>query len=314
MNLFDLHCDTLTECCKKDQDLYHSGCQVSLEQKTKINRWCQVFAIFIPDTVRGEDAKEFFRKHYEYYILQCKKYSGILQPLENYTGLIKVNNQKIYALLAVEGGCVLAGDISMVDTLAECGVKVLTLTWNGQNEIGSGHQTADGLTAFGIQAVKRLEERGIIIDVSHLNDTGFNDVVKNTVGPFIASHSNARSVCGNLRNLTDPQIDEIIRREGLIGINFHQPFLSESGLGGISDILRHIHYILERGGQNVLAIGSDFDGADLSEEINSPQKIAVLQQAMVKSGLSEFIVQKILYGNALSFFKRMAVPKEVQAD
>ncbi len=134
-------------------------------------------------------------------------------------------------LLTVEGASFLEDDAAAegrLDALAEAGVRMVTLTWNGRNALGSGNDTADGLTGFGRSCVRELELRGIIVDVSHLNDAGFKDVCATATPPFAASHSNARAVCGHPRNLADWQLRELADAGGVAGLNFCRDFLSET--------------------------------------------------------------------------------------
>ena len=128
---------------------------------------------------------------------------------------------------------------------------MLTLTWNGENPLGSGHATDHGLSPPGREAVPRLEEAGILIDVSHLNDPGFYQLLDLVHRPFVASHSNARSVCGHRRNLTDWQIREMAARGCLIGLNYYSPFLRSDGCpAGLDDLYRHAAHFLDLGAEN----------------------------------------------------------------
>ena len=124
---------------------------------------------------------------------------------------------RVGGLLTVEGGAVLGGRLDLIEELRRDGVRALTLTWNGANELGSGCETEEGLTPFGRRSVAALEQAGIAVDVSHLNDAGFRDLCAAAKRPFLATHSNARSICPVPRNLADWQICEIRDRGGIIG-------------------------------------------------------------------------------------------------
>lgn len=205
--------------------------------------------------------------------------------------------------MAVESGAALGGRIERIDDLAESGVKIMTLVWNGKNELGSGHDTGEGLTPFGKEVIRKMEERRMIVDVSHLNDRGFDEVCEVAARPFVATHSNLRSICSHPRNLKEEQFCEMVIRGGLVGINLHQPFLSDTGEGKEEDVYRHIDRMLELGGENVIACGSDFDGADIHLSLNTPVKYAELAEKMLKGGIKEAVVDKIFFENAERFFR-----------
>ena len=138
------------------------------------------------------------------------------------------------------------------------------LTWNGENELGSGSATSHGLSPLGRAAIPALEEAGILVDVSHLNDQGFREMLEVARRPFAASHSNARSVCPHPRTLADWQVREMADRGCLIGLNYYAPFLRADGEpASLDDLCRHAEHLLSLGAGDCLALGSDFDGADL---------------------------------------------------
>ena len=164
--------------------------------------------------------------------------------------------------------------------------------------------TDHGLSDFGREAIRELERAGIIIDVSHLNDRGFDDLLETAEKPFAASHSNARAVCGHKRNLTDGQIAEMVRRGCLIGLNYYNAFLREDGQpASLDDLWRHVEHLLELGAEHCLALGSDADGADIPPCLGSPSKCAGLYQYFLDRGLSPAQSDGILWKNALNFFK-----------
>ena len=158
-------------------------------------------------------------------------------------------------MLTVENGSLLGAGLEHVEELRRDGVKMLTLTWNGENALGSGHETDHGLTPLGKEAVRALEEAGITVDVSHLNDAGFRDVLDVAQRPFAASHSNSRAICPHRRNLEDWQIREMVMRNCIIGLNYYTPFLRSDGKeADFDDLYRHICRFLELGAENCLAL------------------------------------------------------------
>ena len=187
--------------------------------------------------------------------------------------------------------------------LAEAGVCAITLVWNGENEIGSGHGTGHGLSAFGRAVIPEMERCGILVDVSHLNDPGFEDLLEVAQKPFLATHSNARAVAGHRRNLTDEMIREMVRRGCLIGLNYFVSFLRDGGeVTSLDDLYRHIVHFLELGASKNLALGSDFDGAALPDCLNTPQKAAEAYGYLLARGIGQKQADGIFYQNARRFF------------
>lgn len=305
MNFFDLHCDTIGECSIKNLPLRENNMHISLEKGAYLDKWAQVFAIWMPDEHRGKDAADYFDKVFARYEEELDKNSDMILPCTSVNDLERAEKEhKTASILGVEGGSVLCGDINRIAYIKEKGVKVLTLTWNDANEIGDGcfSENKGGLTPFGKKAVAELVSAGIVPDVSHLSRKGFYDVCEATDSAFIASHSNSDKVYSHPRNLIDEQIDELIRRKGLIGINFYNKFLSDNLEAGFEGVLRHVYRILERGGEKTLAMGSDFDGCDIATELAGIDKIPALWQYLNKNGIPETTLQDCFYENARKFF------------
>lgn len=331
--LIDLHCDTLTALTPEDAPLLDAlqdpvrrreaagrlagrvretdtldlpGRHFSLSAIPKGVSWCQCCAIFIPDELKGEEAIACYQRHRDSFYRQMEALSDKVLPCRTAADVEAAWAQgRAAAVLTVENGSALAGRLERVETLARDGVRMITLTWNGENEIGSGNGTDRGLSPFGREAVRELERQGVIIDVSHLNDRGFDDLLETAQRPFAASHSNARSVCGHRRNLTDEQIREMVSRKCLIGLNYYNAFLRAEGQpASRDDLFRHVERFLELGAGECLALGSDADGADLPPDLDCPEKFAGLYPYFLDRGLSAAQAEGILWRNALAFFQR----------
>lgn len=304
----DLHCDTLTRGRNRtagvptlDNPAFH----LSLSKVPAGTRWVQCFAIFVPDTYRGQAAVGFFDQYAASFHAQMEQNKNRAAACTCFSDLENtLAAGKFAAVLTVEGGAVLAGQLERVEAIRTAGVRMLTLTWNGPNELGSGHDTSAGLTPFGREAVAELERQGILVDVSHLNDKGFEDLLAVAKRPFVASHSNARSVCAHRRNLPDPFIQEMVRRDGLIGLNYSVSFLSSSGGGGLDDLYRHICHFLELGAGSCLALGSDYDGTDIHPELDSVEKCQGIYDYLTSHGIPPETAEGILFGNAWRFFQK----------
>lgn len=306
--LIDLHCDTLTDWehpGSQNQDTLDDPARdLSLSAIPRDVRWAQFFAIFIPDEKRGRAAVDYYEKNRANFFRQMEKFSHKISFCRGAADLDAAwSAGKTAAFLTVENGSVLAGELSRVALLARQGVRAVTLVWNGENELGSGHTTGHGLSDFGRAAVRELERCGVLVDVSHLNDAGFWDLLRVAQRPFVATHSNARAVCGHKRNLTDDMIREMVRRDCLIGLNYYGAFLRDDGkTAGYEDLYRHVAHFCALGGERNLALGSDFDGAQLPECLNSPAKAAGFYGYLLSRGVSRAQADGIFFKNAQRFF------------
>ena len=321
--LIDLHCDTLTDCTYSNPDpdttiaecthkgptadtLDDPGRVLSLSSLPSDVHWAQFYAIFIPDQHRGQAAIDYYETNRDNFYRQMEKFHDRISPCHSASDMHSAwETGKTAAFLTIEGGAALAGDITRVKKLADDGVRCMTLTWNGENEIGSGHTTTHGMTDFGRQAVREMEDRGILVDVSHLNDTGYADLFETARRPFVATHSNARAICSHKRNLTDDMIREMVRRNCLIGLNYYTGFITnDKNYDDPENFYRHIEHFFELGAYENLALGSDFDGAHLPTYLNSPAKSAALYEYFLEKGMSKELAEGIMFRNAEEFFKK----------
>lgn len=307
MDFFDLHCDTV-HCMAKGESLADGNAQVTLDKAQKIERWVQLFALFVQDNPPGTDCA------YEEY---CRLLAAFRAQLREHADRITLcrtaqqldaamrGNQRA-AVLSVENGAVLGGRIERLRQLQEDGVRFLTLTWFGENELGGGSSVGGRLTPFGRSVVQALPQYGIIPDISHLSDEGVADVFELYEGPLAATHSNVRSVTGHHRNLTHRQIEEIVRRKGIIGINLYRSFLnSDPCRASREDVYRHLDAFLALGAQDTVCFGTDFDGADVPQDISDISGIPALYDYLLGRGLSESLLRKIFFENAYAFCMRV---------
>lgn len=300
MKVFDLHCDTITECCKNNVSLYDNDMHLSLKRMEKFQEYTQVFAVWIRDEMRGDVARRYFDNVTDYFYKQIEENNEIISLYDG------KSDTKIKAVLSVEGGSACGGTAEGLTHLYNRGVKLITLTWNSPNEIASGAFSEGGFTSFGKDFVKLSEEYGIILDVSHLNRESFYDFIKISKRPFVASHSNADIVenpKGRKRNLTKEQIQLIKERNGIIGLNFCRNFLESDGLFGIDSFVRQLDYFLSLGCENNIALGSDYDGCSIHSDFVGAEKLLNVQNVLLEKGYSTEILDKMFYGNAKRFFE-----------
>ncbi|MEG0571397.1 MAG: membrane dipeptidase, partial [Oscillospiraceae bacterium] len=277
MFTFDLHCDTAFEMFKNKQGFLNNGLCVDLAKLTNLNQKIQTFAFWIDDIYSNDNAFSHFCEQYNYFLYKLKLNSDYIKLYDK-----TFEENKLNAILSVENGRVLQGDIKKIATLKKMGISFLSLVWNGENEIGSGMLGSGSLTDFGKQAVRELENTNIIVDVSHLNERGFYDVCEIATKPLIASHSNSAAVHDHPRNLSDEQLNYIINNHGLCGINFYPLFVNGKSDCEFSDLTRHVEHILSLGGENILALGSDFDGALMPKSLNCVSGLEKYRDYMLK--------------------------------
>lgn len=328
LRVFDLHCDTLDRLAfhgdasvpggfaahdaripaHRMATLADNDAHVSLA-RTGGFAWCQCFAAFIPDEVRGDEAWTLFRRVrsvLERELERCGDKLAQARTMAEADAALAAG--KTAAMFTVEGASFLEDDGAAegrLDALAGAGVRMVTLTWNGPNALGSGNDTSHGLTGFGRSCVGELERRGIIVDVSHLNDAGFKDVCATARRPFAASHSNARAVCGHPRNLADWQLRELDDCGGIAGLNFCTQFLTDRLADPTrDDVLRHVDHVLETAGEDVLALGSDYDGCDVPSWLEPCDRIGALHE-LLACEFGRDIADKVFFRNARDFFERV---------
>lgn len=296
MRYFDLHCDTVTECFAKSKALFSNDLHLALD-RAPFNGYTQVFAVWVPDTLRGKAAQNYFNQCADFYQNQLLLNKKTLEE------------KQITPVLAVEGGAALGGTLSGLKNLADSGVKVMTITWNYANELASGaYESEGGLTVFGREVLRETEKLHITVDVSHLNRKSFFDIAEQTDRPFIASHSNLDTVDtpeGRKRNLTVEQAKEIIRRKGLLGVNFYTRFLQREGEDCFDAVYRRVAEYCDLGGENAVCFGSDFDGCAIDPKLSDIEKIPVLYEYLQGRGLNELLLEKIFYQNASEYFQKL---------
>ncbi|WP_077598285.1 dipeptidase [Olsenella urininfantis] len=332
MRVFDLHCDTIDSLCMADEarflpylserpsgDIRSNNLALATERMSAAAQggWCQCYAIWVPDDLMGLGLSQraFYERACAYFKGQMEAHPHDVSQVLSATDIDKaLGAGRVAALLAVEGASPVQEDLSYLDRMHEDGVRMVTLCWNGKNSIASGNDTTDGISAFGREAVRHMLELGMVVDVSHLNDQGFSDLLALTDAPFVASHSNSRSVCGHPRNLTDDQFRAIVARGGLVGLNYYRGFITERlGHGheavgaqdevSFDELAAHVEHFLDLGGEDVLALGSDYDGSTVPTWLDGSQTMGGFWQLM-RARFGQETCQKIFFDNARRFFGR----------
>lgn len=302
--VFDLHCDTLSRCLDTKELLFQNGGQLDGARISGVNvPWVQTFACFIESECRGEAA---FQRFLSMQRLLCKTLESDPAHFVLYDPDKTPEKGVCTAVLSVEGGTAIGGDIRNIEVMASLGVRFFTLVWNGSNELAHGIGGEEkGLTPFGRDCLKELLRVGIVPDISHLNDFGIDDVFSQTDAPVIATHSNLRAVCSHPRNLTDAQFKELVRRRGLCGLNFYPLFVTgeKHDPYAYDALRRHLDRMLFLGGERIVALGSDFDGALMPPCLSSAERLVTLYEAVVK-WYGESLADRLFYGNAADFMQK----------
>ncbi|MBR6536165.1 MAG: membrane dipeptidase [Lachnospiraceae bacterium] len=257
------------------------------------------------------------------------KSEGQLHQVKTVSDLITcMNRQKNGVLLSMEESCLSEHPVSLLPKFFDLGVRMATLTWDYSTILASSAVNAPphplpnrhlfpaafsripeaypGLTPAGFDFLSEAERLGILIDVSHLSDAGFRDVATHSKRPFLASHSNARSVCNVPRNLTDDMLRTLARQGGLTGLCLHEPFLSPGPLtkDNVTEaLIAHISHIFHVGGSEVLALGTDFDGMPGNCAIPDISRLPLFAEQLKKAGFTSGQIDNLFYKNALRFFK-----------
>ena len=324
MRLIDMHCDTLTYLMNHPEcgDLMDNSRSVDLRRLKGHGRGLEFFACFVYMGAfeQVDDAYQyvcraldFFDENKKRYKDDCvviktaddvRRYFGQKEGADRTDAATEVPERALAgALLTVEEGGILNGRMERLETLYERGVRLITLTWNFDNCLGHPNSSDPeknslGLTEFGFEVIRRMEEMGMLVDVSHLSDGGFFDVARTLKKPFVASHSNARAICPHPRNLTDEMLKVLAEHGGAAGLNFCPAFLDEKNGSTIDAMKAHIRHMIQVAGEDVVAIGTDFDGIDGPLEISHTGELMKLWDALEADGVPGRILDKLWYGNA----------------
>lgn len=306
MRYFDLHCDTMTECYVSGKHITQNDLHIDCRRAAMFDSYVQCYAVWMPDSLHGDEAFQRFRQVAERFSEEIRRSEQAMSQCSA-PGDLELNDGRHCAVLTVENATALGGKLENIAEFARLGVKLCSLTWNGENELGRGVRAPGngGITPFGRHVVEELENNHIIIDVSHASPELFYDVASAAHGPIVATHSNAKAVCGNSRNLTDQQFDIIRSSGGLVGLNLYKGFLNDDpDKAAMDDVLRHAEHFLSLGGEDVLAIGADWDGGDKKDFVASGiEDVPELIELFLRHNYPDTLVDKIFYKNAADFFK-----------
>lgn len=306
----DTHCDTIIRVMETKSNIYKNELHADLQRMMKYGGYIQFFAACInPENGQAYALKKIIKAVDALYG-QMEIYNEFISLCHNYKEIenaLKLN--KVAAILAVEGGDALQGDLSVLRILYRLGVRSMTLTWNYRNEISDGimeGEMAGGLTLFGKDVVREMNRLGMLIDLSHISEKGFCDAVELSEDPVILSHSNAKRLCNHVRNASDKQLIVVRDCGGVVCVNFCPDFLNDSGEAAICDIIRHIEYMAGLIGIEHVGIGSDFDGiSKLPVGVGGVQGIETVFNELYRLNYPEEYIEKLVGKNVLRLIKEV---------
>ena len=301
MKLIDFHCDTILSCIDSDGEvkLRKNDLCIDIQKLKKVNSMAQFFAMFV-DLDKYSAPMDRCLEMIDCFYNEIEENSADIAFAGSMKELKKNRAAgKISAFITVEEGGVLEGKLRNLRILYRLGVRLITLTWNYPNCIGypnfQWEYKDKGLTAFGEEVVAEMNRLGMIIDVSHLSDQGFYDVVRLSQKPFVASHSNARAVENHWRNLTDDMLRKLAEKGGVAALNLEPEFLGDGG--SLEAMTRHIVHMTNTAGIEAVAIGTDFDGCSTLTAIKNTGDMHLLIDALSKAGFSNGDIERIMYKN-----------------
>lgn len=319
----DMHCDTLLRTMMDGSaNLYDGEGMQSIRQMKDAGQMCQFFAVFFPPRdMPGKDGskrpplppdEEFFATLAANLRKEVALHSDIIAMASSYTDIVNNWNKGLSsAVLTVEDGRMVQGKMEKLHYMYEQGVRAISLTWNFANCFGFPNSKdpeimGKGLTDFGIEAVGEMNRLGILVDVSHLSDGGFMDVARYSKKPFIATHSNCRALTPHTRNLTDEMIRILAEKGGVSGLNFGPDFVTPPGAetdSKVEYLADHVWHMLQIGGEDCVAMGTDFDGVGGHLEISHPTQMYQLFDALAEKGMTAAQLDKFANGNVLRVMK-----------
>ena len=310
MMIFDAHCDTAAEILDLKAGLRTNSCHADLERIHSAGSWVQVFAAFVdPVAYRNCEMRRALQIIDNIY-RQAEANSDLMAVCTSVGEINKtVGENKLAALISIEGGEALQGELSALRMFYRLGVRSLCLTWNYRNELADGAReeaSAGGLSAFGRSVVEEMNRLGMLVDVSHISEKGFWDVLEHSKAPVIASHSNSKAICNHPRNLTDDQLKTLKANGGVAGINLYPNFLNNTDTSSIDDIIKHIEHITALTGEDHIGLGCDFDGIECTPtDIKGVQDIHRIFERLLSLNYSNEFIEKFACGNFMRAVKEV---------
>ena len=310
--VFDLHCDTALAMLGKDLNsagsLAKNDHHIDLERAGKLEAYAQCFACFttsIPEPMNHVSPIVVFERELATIQREVDKNSDRIAIAYSVDEIRQHQEQGMMsAILTLEGTAGIDYNPELLEDLHMIGFRIASLGWNEKNPLTGSNVTGGGLTDQGREFVKEAQRLGILVDVSHISDEGFWDIMKITEAPVVATHSNSRKLCGHSRNLTDDMFKAICETGGMAGYNMCDEFTGENPT--IDTVCDHILHFLELdpSGKHI-ALGGDLDGVDkMPAGFEGVQSWPKLADRLIERGLTEPMIRDIFWNNALGVMDR----------
>ena len=310
--VFDLHCDTalallgesLRACGSLQENEYH----IDLKRASELQGYAQCFACFTTDLKDPHitiNPTELFEREMATVMREVERNYNKISLAYSASDIVdNLQSNRMSAILTIEGPAGFGFDPELLEDLYNVGFRITTLGWNEANVLAGSHMTGGGLTEQGRKYVETAQKLGMLIDVSHISDEAFWDIIEITKKPIIASHSNSRTIRDHSRNLTDEMFLAICKTGGVVGINLYSDFLGEDP--DLNTVCDHIlHFLsLDPDGTHI-ALGGDLDGCDkLPRGFTGIQDYNKLSDCLLSRGLTEEQVMNIFWNNGIGVMKR----------
>ena len=305
----DLHCDTLGKISGGKVSLTEPspGLHLDLPRLRQAGVRVQFFAAFIESAFKPAGALRRALSLLDLFYREAEKAAPLLGLALDYPGLTEILAAgKTAAVLSVEGGEALEGELGVLRMLHKLGVRSLTLTWNQANQLGDGvgEPAGRGLTGFGREVISEMNRLKMLVDLSHLAERGFWEAMEVCAAPPLVTHACCRSLWDHPRNLWDEQLLALAKKGGIIGIAFAPQFLG--GGENLERVIEHIEHACGIAGPAAVALGSDFDGLErLPEGLPGVEALPRLAEGLLRKNMAEDLVRGIAGGNFLAYLKRV---------
>ncbi|GAB6875691.1 dipeptidase [Thermaerobacter litoralis] len=310
--IVDAHVDTVLDLAAGRRRLGERSPQghVDLPRLEEAGVGVQVFAHYIEPVYKPHAALIRFMELYDVFLREVAQNAGRIAVVTTVEELDRtLEAGRVAAIIGIEGGEALQGRLGILRLLHRLGVRLIGLTWNERNDLADGAgdaRSGGGLSQLGEQVVREMNRLGMVVDVSHLSDASFYDVLAVSSQPVVASHSNCRALCPHPRNLTDDQIRALAARGGVMGMNFFARFLRADGPATVDDVVRHIEHIAALVGPQHIGLGSDFDGiGETPQGLEDVTRLPRLIEALLRRNWKDEHLRWILGENFLRVFRQV---------
>ena len=310
--VFDLHCDTALALLGEDMNqagsLRRNQLHIDLERARELPGYCQCFACFTTPDFHDWN-------HLSPVVIFERELATIQRELDKNSDLIRLAYSPedirqnalegvMSAVLTLEGTAGFGFDPALLEDLYRIGFRITSLGWNEKNPLTGSHKTGGGLTNLGREYVREAQRLGMLVDVSHISDEGFWDIMDITQAPIVATHSNSRAICGVSRNLTDDMFRAICSCGGVAGFNQCDAFVGEKP--NLNTVCDHILHFLEMDPNgNHIALGGDLDGCDqLPDGFDGIQSYPAMAAKLLERGVDENTLMNIFWNNAIGVMER----------